>query len=73
MARPKRPRDLNLLAKSLVDKLTHDPDEGKDPKAVRAGRLGGKKGGPARKAKLSPERRREIARNAAQARWRKAG
>ena len=69
MARPKRPRDLNLLAKSLVDELTQDPDEGKDPKAVRAGRLGGKKGGPARKAKLSPERRSEIAKKAARARW----
>ncbi len=70
MAKPKRPRDLNLLARELVGELTHDPDEGKDPKAVRAGRLGGKKGGPARKAKLSPERRREIAKKAAQARWR---
>ncbi len=32
---------------------------------------GGKKGGPARAAKLSPERRREIARAAAKARWSK--
>jgi hypothetical protein len=69
MARPKRPRDLNLLASQLVRELTHDADEGKSPKAVRAGRLGGKKGGPARTAKLSPERRREIAKKAAQARW----
>ncbi len=69
MARPKRPRDLNLLARELVGELTHDPDEGKDPKAVRAGRLGGKKGGPARKKTLSKERRSEIAKKAAQARW----
>jgi hypothetical protein len=34
------------------------------------GRTGGKKGGPARAAKLSPERRSEIARKAAEARWR---
>lgn len=30
---------------------------------------GGRKGGPARAAKLSPERRKEIARIAALARW----
>lgn len=69
MARPNRPRDLNLLAKNLVDELTHDPDEGKDPKAVRAGRLGGLKGGASRAAKLSKKRRSEIARKAADARW----
>ena len=68
---PKRPRDLSLLARKLVEELTHDPDEGKSPKAVRAGRLGGKKGGKARTAKLSPERRREIAKKAAAARWRR--
>jgi hypothetical protein len=35
------------------------------------GRLGGLKGGKARAEKLSPERRKEIARNAIQARWAK--
>jgi hypothetical protein len=35
------------------------------------GRLGGLKGGKARAAKLSPERRREIAQNAIKARWNK--
>lgn len=39
--------------------------------AVELGRLGGKKGGPARAAKLSAKRRKEIARNAANARWAK--
>ena len=33
------------------------------------GRLGGRKGGKARAARLSPERRQEIARKAARARW----
>lgn len=33
--------------------------------------LGAAKGGCARAAKLSPERRREIARKAARARWKK--
>ena len=43
----------------------------KNPHAVALGRKGGKKGGPARAAKLSPEERRESARKAAEARWRK--
>ena len=43
--------------------------EGKNPAAVALGRLGGKKGGKARAASLTPERRREIARKAAAARW----
>jgi hypothetical protein len=33
------------------------------------GRLGGLKGGKARAAKLSPERRKEIAQKAIRARW----
>jgi hypothetical protein len=37
----------------------------KDPHAVHLGQLGGK----ARKRKLTAERRREIARKAAQVRW----
>lgn len=37
--------------------------------AVMLGRLGGKKGGPARAAKLSRKQRREIAIKAARARW----
>jgi hypothetical protein len=44
-------------------------DDGKNPNAVALGRLGGKKGGPARAKKLTPEQRKEIARKAAQARW----
>jgi hypothetical protein len=44
----------------------------KDPAAVTLGRKGGKKGGPARAAKLSPEERTQIARKAVRARWDKA-
>lgn len=40
--------------------------------AQMLGRLGGLKGGKARAEKLSPERRREIAQKAIQARWAKA-
>jgi len=42
-----------------------------NPHAAALGRLGGLKGGPARAAKLSARRRREIARAAARARWRR--
>lgn len=44
-------------------------NDGKNPNAVALGKLGGKKGGKARAAKLSAERRREIAQKAAEARW----
>ncbi len=43
----------------------------KNPAAVALGKLGGVKGGKARAAKLSPERRKAIAQRAAQARWAK--
>jgi hypothetical protein len=36
---------------------------------VALGRLGGKKGGPARAKKLSAKKRKQIAQKAAQARW----
>jgi len=67
--------DVNSLAASIVADATGEaqqdgqPDDGKDPAAVALGRKGGLKGGKARKEKLSPERRREIARIAARARW----
>jgi len=44
----------------------------KNPHAVALGKIGGKRGGPARAKALSPERRTEIARLAVQARWKKA-
>jgi hypothetical protein len=43
----------------------------KDPAAVALGRKGGKKGGPARAAKLTPKQRSDSARKAVQARWAK--
>ena len=45
----------------------------KDPYAVALGRKGGRKGGPARAAKMTPEQRSESARNAVMARWAKEG
>jgi len=65
---------MNALAAAIVKQATSDapmpdPNEGKNPHAVALGRLGGARGGKARAEKLPPERRSEIARRAAQARW----
>lgn len=45
----------------------------KNAAAVELGRLGGLKGGKARAAKLTPEQRSEIARNAVKKRWASRG
>jgi hypothetical protein len=68
--RSSKPRDLNALAASIVAEATGEPaDDGKNPAAVALGRLGGKKGGKARAAKLTPDQRQAIAKKAAAARW----
>ena len=64
----------NVLASKIVQEATGDPspkpeDSKKNPAAVALGRLGGLKGGKSRASSLSAERRKEIARKAAQARW----
>jgi hypothetical protein len=70
-----RPRDPNQLAKLIADIAMGQTDnrlvldDGRDLAAVMMGRLGGLKGGKARADALSPERRQEIARKAAIARW----
>ena len=72
-----RPRDPNQLAKLIADIATGEKDDriltddGRDLAAVLLGRRGGLKGGKARAATLSPDRRREIAAKAAKARWEK--
>ena len=73
----KPPRDLNSLAKFIVDSAVGEhpkgdllPD-GRDPAAVSLGRKGGLKGGKARAQKLSAKRRSEIAKKAAAKRWKK--
>ena len=65
----KRPADLNRLAASIVGDATSEEPVAEESAHALAGRQGGAKGGPARAAKLSPGRRSEIARRAAQARW----
>ncbi|MBA7639037.1 hypothetical protein ES703_46693 [subsurface metagenome] len=60
--------DINVLAVRIVEGATTNTGD-KNLAAVVLGRLGGKKGGKARAKKLTPERKREIARKAALARW----
>ena len=83
MAKKKRPTDINLLARQIVEEAigeplterpapeptTPQPTREKNAAAVALGRLGGLKGGKARAEKLSPEKRKEIAKKAAQKRW----
>jgi hypothetical protein len=70
------PADPNRRAKATVDMIDAILDRWpepstpeKDPERVARGKLGGAKGGKIRAANLSPERRGEIARTAAAARW----
>ena len=74
-----RPRDPLQLGKLIVDIATgqvedrapEPPSRGKNPAAVALGKLGAEKGGNARAQRLSPERRAEIARKAAEKRWKR--
>ncbi len=61
--------DVNTVAASIVAQTTGEPAREKNPAAVALGRLGGLKGGKARAEKLSPKRRKEIAKRAAAIRW----
>jgi hypothetical protein len=66
----KRPADVNaravMIAKIATGEVDDAPeDDGKDPAAKALG----KKGGAARAAKMTPERRSEVAKAAAQKRW----
>jgi len=71
----KRPRDPVQLAKQVFDIAIGEAEDTvseikKHPESVR-GRAGGRKGGKARAKKLSAVERAEIARLAAEARWKK--
>lgn len=76
--RSSKKKDINENAFSIMQKVTgqvapvsvEKPE--KNPAAVALGRLGGLKGGIARASNLSPERKSEISRNAANSRWNKS-
>jgi hypothetical protein len=69
----KNNNDINIIASRIVGTTTETttelPAHTKNPAAVALGRLGGKKGGPARAKKLSAIKRKKIAQKAAMARW----
>ena len=69
----KRPADTVAAAIRVARILTGEIEEdtGQDDGKDKAAQAMGKKGGAARRDKLSPERRAEIARKAAAGRWKK--
>jgi hypothetical protein len=78
---PKRPRDPNLLARSVVEDLIGEtwdgspahkasaPPDTRNQAAVALSKLGASKGGLARAAALSDRKRKMIAKKAAETRW----
>jgi hypothetical protein len=64
---PERPRDMNQLAKRIVELTTGEAEEEEAPNP------NAQKRGKVRAEKLSAERRSEIARKAARTRWNKEG
>ena len=78
--------DISQLARAIVEEATgeslanhalpkdppKEPTRKKNAAAVALGKLGGRKGGPARTKKLTPEQRKAIAQKAARARWKKS-
>jgi len=76
--RKKRDHDFSVTAFRVVQEATgqvepelEKPTKARNFDAKALGHLGGKKGGKARAEKLTPEQRKEIAKIAANARWRK--
>lgn len=72
----KRNEDEAQAAVRIMEAIAERSEEREIPPDVRAaaaalGRRGGLKGGPARAAKLTDERKTEIAKAAAAARWKK--
>jgi hypothetical protein len=77
-SRSSKDHDFTTVARRVVEQAIgekldgsplDDPNAGKNPAAVALGRLGGQKGGRARAARLSPEKRKAIAKKAAEVRW----
>ncbi len=70
-------KDENIMAKNLIEDIVEETESvelekpQKNPAAVALGRLGGLKGGKARAKKLTAVQRSEIARKAANTRWKK--
>jgi hypothetical protein len=77
VAKGKRPRDPNQLAKWIVEQSTSEVKpavSGPDPASISAymaamGRKGGMVGGKRRLVTMTPDARKRAAAKAAQARW----
>jgi len=76
--RPREKRDFMQIAREVVEQAIGEkmngspldmPEDNLNPHAVALGKLGGKKGGQARAASLTPAKRRAIAKKAARSRW----
>jgi len=66
------PEPIAPVVEQPAEEPAQAPPDGKNPAAVALGRLGGKKGGIARAAALTKKQRSEIAKKAAEARWKNA-
>jgi hypothetical protein len=70
-----RDHDFFVNARRIVERAIGENMDGsqlqppKNSAAIARGKKGGKIGGVARAAKLSPAKRKQIAQNAARARW----
>ena len=72
--RPALPKDPSQRAKALLDMATGAAARPAEPELTEAqkfARSGGLKGGKARADSMTPERRAEVAKKAAAARWKK--
>lgn len=71
--RGKGKMDVNQMAHQTIliatGQIEKPVEKEKNPAAVTLGRLGGLKGGKARAEKLSPAKRKAIAKKAAESRW----
>ena len=72
--RKKKEHDFAVNAFRVVQEATGETEEkpGRQFDAKALGHKGGLKGGKARAEKLTPEQRKEIAKVAAEARWKKS-
>ena len=64
--------DLNQLAKRIVDEATSEAPKTVESAKTQATRVAGQRGGKSRAVSLTAEQRADIARLAAQARWKKS-
>ena len=66
---PKRPRDPNQLAKFVIDAVTGETESSRASLISEKAQKAGLVGGPARARVLTEKRRSEIAKHAAESRW----